>query len=389
MTGRVVSGACLMDRSLIRSNTTGTDYVLPSRKGALAACQSSADTGPILITGAAGVGKTWVLNRLAQQNPDRTWVFLDCAPCMTPEDFLYAFASAMGSTPSSGSVGMIRVAVDLSLREAREDGMPVALAFDEAHLASDMLLEEVRLLANRMGSPRGLASLVLSGQSSLARRIDSKTLRSLETRLAARVHLLPLDLTETGQMLTEIRPGLAGDRELLERLHRDSTGIPALLLRSLNRLPEASAVQKSVNMTPSQRDPEPMIPAKPPLRVEDGLIEVGWDSDSDMEPETATELVAANVSDETDRESVGDGEEPVEDHYAALQAWDEWARNQGRFDLENASTVESDEEPEDDSTDPVGRTALGTSPGLWSESKHGFGPYSQLFSRMKPLQGAD
>ncbi len=376
-----------MDRAIVRSNRMESPYVLPSRRGAMAACQEVLDGGPILLTGAAGVGKTWLLEMLAKQNGDRSWISLDCAPCMTPEDFLYTFATAMGSVPASSSVGAIRIALDLGIREAREDGMPVALAFDEAHLASDMLLEEIRLIANRMGNGRGLASLVISGQSSLSRRIDSKLLAALETRLAARVHLLPLDLTETGQILSEMRPGLASDRDLLERLHRDASGNPARLIRAINRLPDARTPMPQA----IHRDPEPMIPAKPPLRVEDGLIEVGWDSDSDSDSESETDMVPEYMSSSLVHEGVNpqNDEEPIEDHYAALQAWDEWARNQGRFDLETATLPESDELQDEDEDGPVGRTALGVAPGLWSEGKHGFGPYSQLFSRMKPLQGAE
>ena len=71
-----------------------------------------------------------------------------------------------------------------------------------------------------------------------------------------------------------------------------------------------------------------MIPSRPPIRLEDGLVEVGWDGDLEAEPTYAdspttdqeTSLPAEPHSDE----------ELVEDRYAALQAWTEWTRNRER-----------------------------------------------------------
>ena len=66
-------------------------------------------------------------------------------------------------------------------------------------------------------------------------------------------------------------------------------------------------------------------PSRPPLRVEDGLIEVGWAGDpADEEPADFDD------SDEIDEFDPEEGE-PVDDHYAALQAWAEWARNRDRL----------------------------------------------------------
>ena len=155
------------------------------------------------------------------------------------------------------------------------------------------------------------------------------------------------------------------DPDRMERWHRDSGGNPARLLRMLAReVPARKAIATAGEPSSSS---EPLVPSRPPLRVEEGLIEVGWDSE-EPEPEP------------------GMGEEPVADHYAALQAWDEWARNQGRSRVPLLPDpidpeLESDEEPEELPSEHVHATR--------AEAAQEFAPYSQLFSRAKPLQGAE
>ena len=195
-----------MDRAIVQARRADSEFVLPSRRGALAACRDALGSGPVLLTGAAGVGKTWLGRLLAAEDGRRRWVCVDAAPGMSAEDFLRAFAAAIGADAPPGSAGTVRLAVREALRAASLDGATVALVLDEAHLPTDDVLEEVRLLANRLGRDDGPAALVVSGQTLLARRLDARALDALESRLAARVHLLPLDLDEAAALL-ESRAG--------------------------------------------------------------------------------------------------------------------------------------------------------------------------------------
>ncbi|HWT78753.1 MAG TPA: hypothetical protein VN648_08105, partial [Candidatus Methylomirabilis sp.] len=79
-------------------------------------------------------------------------------------------------------------------------------------------------------------------------------------------------------------------------------------------------------------------------------------------------------------------EEMVEDHYAALQAWTEWARNRGREgSREMAGDHASSELVPSSVTSadalPVAETQR--TGGLRAESQHEHAPYSQLFSRLR------
>ena len=380
-----------MDRAIVQVREARSELVLPSRRGALAACRDALGSGPVLLTGAAGVGKTWLGRLLAAEDGHRRWVCVDAAPGMTAEDFLRAFAAAIGADAPPGSAGTVRLAVREALRAAALDGATVALVLDEAHLPTDDVLEEVRLLANRLGRDDGPAALVVSGQTLLARRLDARSLDALESRLAARVHLLPLDLDEAAALLESRGASISRDRNRLETLHRDSAGNPSRLLRHAIRLggdASGSAAALPVTPTPSiVAGSEPMIPVKPPLRVEEGLIEVGWDAEDEAEgeldPRGFVEPVAGFP------EVPSDDDEPIEDHYAALQAWGEWARNQGRTD-DKATTIDADPSEDDGDEPSVSvRSPLGTEPGLWVEGRQAFGPYSQLFSRLRPLQDAE
>jgi general secretion pathway protein A len=118
---------------------------------------------------------------------------------------------------------------------------------------------------------------------------------------------------------------------------------------------------------------ESLLPAKPPLRVEEGLIEVGWDSANEENEATTTAF-----------EEEPDEHQPIDDHYAALQAWDEWARNQGR----GASRRDPDVEGEP-SHDDYPEIESGAPEGRWADVGQSFGPYSQLFSRVRRLEEAE
>jgi len=362
-----------MDCQSTRTRPAKGPALLPSRSAALAAIRDGLAAGPVLLTGGAGVGKTLLALALAEADSSRRWIVVDAALGLSPEEFLVSVVAAAGEpVPTRGSTGAARLALASAFAASRADGRPIGLILDEAHLAPDDVLEEVRLLTNRLGRGDGPEAILISGQTPLARRMDVKPLDALESRLATRVHLLPVDLDEAATLVG----GLASDEERLERWHRDSGGNPARLRRLAAR-EAGSSKTIAISAPEPESDPasEPMIPAKPPLRVEDGLIEVGWDSD-EIEPYTPVESVVTPT----------EGDEPVADHYAALQAWDEWAKNQGRS--ADMGPADPADEFEADDVEIRDRSPLSPS-GPWADGRQGFAPYSQLFSRVKPLQGAE
>ena len=73
------------------------------------------------------------------------------------------------------------------------------------------------------------------------------------------------------------------------------------------------------------------------------MIEVGWEPTRDLYSSSEPEVLELSGNTEPAMEllerprAFPEGDEPVDDHYAALRAWSEWAKNQGRVPLSENS----------------------------------------------------
>ena len=110
------------------------------------------------------------------------------------------------------------------------------------------------------------------------------------------------------------------------------------------------------------------------------MIEVGWEPPTATEPEPLPAAAAGSQPrserGEASSTIAAGSDEAVVDHYAAIQAGNEWAENQERI----TAAVPVQPPVEEDSplpwTDPPAKVR--------AEGEHAFAPYSQLFSRLKP-----
>ncbi len=164
------------------------------------------------------------------------------------------------------------------------------------------------------------------------------------------------------------------------------------------------AAARPSKRTVIQHEPEPVRPSarpawttpliastRPPIDEGEGMIEVGWESpaveESDALPEPVpapTEPAVTPASTASAALTSPTGEEVVQDHYAALQAWTEWSKNQGRQPVaaewtEPESLAEVADREEDEGEPPRSSKP----PGVWAEAEQGFAPYGQLFTRLK------
>lgn len=393
----------------------------------------------ILMTGEPGAGKTWLASQLAGLlAPAWMTARVDLTGAMTALDFLQLVSYSVG-TPLAGGIGEARARLHSLLHDNDVDGRRWLLLIDDAHRGSALVWDEIGAVVNQAGKRGGFAAVVVLGDTELARSMATHGFREFASTVRLHLHLPPLDVDEAGELLKFAgQVPIAADREI-EELHREARGNAASLLRLArarrgfnleapppDRWPRGPVVAepRPVVTDPkrSARDEEPvmieskhpaatpsvpaaraeslrsdspsLVPAKPPIRVEEGLVEVGWDGDLEadfMEPadaEVPTEPLPT--------EEPSFNEELIDDPYAALQAWGEWAG--GHLQAGNRSVkVETSPAPGRADKSSVTRSSASDEPGgslepspaatpppvVRAESQHEFAPYSQLFTRLR------
>jgi general secretion pathway protein A len=311
-------------------------------------------------------------------------------------------------------LGAARLRIGARLRDDAVDGRRWLLIIDEVRRGTTESWEEIQALSNQLGQPAGFAAMIFLGRTELARELSMQCRAGWANRLGLHIHLPPLDLDEARTLL---RPDGRISEPELETIHRDAVGNPRAMLRVAAewgrtsrpvmvespdsahpaapplprprpggdiRIEEEAANDSPGGRTageapPASRLPS-LIPVRPPIRLEDGLVEVGWEGDLEAEvtrPESADGVMPAGS--ESD-------EELVEDRYAALQAWAEWSRNRERAapqamspTVEGAAPVDRGPYRAESSADsgPDAAASVRAEPG------HDFAPYNQLFSRLR------
>ncbi len=230
-------------------------FLPPSRAGDPELGLAALGLGPILITGDAGIGKTWMVGRWTALARDCRWIRIDLTPADGPADLYRQLARGLGIAPAVPC----RLDIADALAERDADGERHSLVIDEAHNLAPDVWEEVRVLANRLGQPDGFQHLILVGQTPLVRRFATRPLAAVEARLAAHVHLRPIDVAEAGEWLGRRHPGLdwsgrragSGPPRLRRQSRPDSSGNSAAIA---SRSPARPRPVRS-SATAGRRDP--------------------------------------------------------------------------------------------------------------------------------------
>ncbi len=378
-----------VDQERVKPAPTDPD-LFPSRREGRAAIQAAmlAGRGSVLLTGEPGVGKTTLWRSLEAERPaGMRWLAVEMSIGTGAEGLYRLIGHALRVDP--GPFGRLDL-LDLLADRASENER-WTLAVEDAQNLDAEAIDEIRILSGRIGEPGGFAAILIVGQSPLARRLALRSGAGLASRIAAHVHLRPLDADEVGLLLRQSAPDHEWPTAMADRVHLLASGLPGRVAEIAARTrPQSRIVLSPTSPTPLPQEPrsstweEPLLgPSKPPIRVEDGLIEVGWEPEIEDPSDDGHDVdFERTVAGECDGEIDLEVEERINDHYAALQAWQEWAANQGRH-----VTIEPETPAEvipDDIASPLTDSA-----NVWADEEHGFAPFGRLFARQPHVNEAE
>jgi general secretion pathway protein A len=220
--------------------------------------------GFVVVTGEVGTGKTLLLRcllRLLEESRDVSYAYLFNSR-LAPVEFLQYILSDFGIAASGKNKGELLFELGQFLVERSARKMTTVLVIDEAHLLSEELLEEVRLLSNLETYDDKLLQIVLVGQPELDQKLDSVGLRQLKQRIALRTQLEPMSLDETARYI-EQRLQIAGadsraatlfPPQTLEKVFKHSRGFPRLINSICENALIAAYAKQSWEATPEMID---------------------------------------------------------------------------------------------------------------------------------------
>jgi type II secretory pathway predicted ATPase ExeA len=197
-----------------------------------------------ILTGEVGAGKTVAARAtVAGLEPSQHQVVYCANPTIGGRGLLSLLVAALGGHPHAHRAILVPQAAEVLATAVAERGRRVLLLIDESHLLTHEQLEDLRMLTSAEMDSRSPAAVVLIGQPTLRRRLHQGVLAAVEQRIAMRVHLDGMDLSETSDYLRH-HLGLAGrsdtlfSDDALIAIHQASRGLP----RAVNNLALQSLV---------------------------------------------------------------------------------------------------------------------------------------------------
>jgi len=199
-------------------------------------------TGPGLILGASGTGKTGLVKLLAADHKDMRPLIHIVFPAISPDDLLrhvaceIATSASVSPVNSIGNDGVLREILT-SLRRLSNNGQRTLLCFDDAHhLSEESLLHVVQPLLNLAESEdHAMLAILLVGQPVLSAKI--RKLHQISERIAVTTALTGFTAAETSDYVRSslLQSGGRSDifsADALQRLYEITAGNP----RRINRL---------------------------------------------------------------------------------------------------------------------------------------------------------
>lgn len=210
-------------------------------RGRIVRCLERGD-GPAMVIGAAGMGKSLLLEVVAQNVAERfNVVRIASTQLCTRRALLQSILFGLGLPYQNRDEGELRLALVSGLEAGADRLAGTALLIDEAQALPVRLLEELRILSNLQRDGESLVRIVLAGNGALEEQFTSTELEAFNQRLAARCYLAPLSYGETHQYVRAHVAAAGGDPETtfttgaIDSVYSASDGVPRLVNQVCDR----------------------------------------------------------------------------------------------------------------------------------------------------------
>jgi type II secretory pathway predicted ATPase ExeA len=216
---------------------------LPATKKAMSSLRLLVETRGIgLLTGKSGSGKSCLLRKLLDElNGNLYKPLYICHTSVGLTEFYAHLCVALGLEPAGRKATMFRIIKDRLLQLHRQSKIHPVLVIDEAHLLSNEILCDIRLLTNFEIDSINALTVLLCGQESLNQKFGLTMLESLANSITISVRTEGLPKEETIAFIEARLTACGGNtgiftKNALTLIHQSSMGI----FRSIGTIATAS-----------------------------------------------------------------------------------------------------------------------------------------------------
>ena len=192
--------------------------------------------GPVLVIGAAGLGKTMLLEVVAQQFRDQLRpVILPSGQLCTRRALLQMILFQLELPYRDMDESELRLSLLKYLQPQGADAQRILLLVDEADSLPPRLLEELRAMANLSSGGQLQVNMVLAGNSALEEQFAEPKLELFSQRVSARCYLSAFGREETFQYVRAQVAAVGADPQSLftedglEAIFAATDGVPRLV----------------------------------------------------------------------------------------------------------------------------------------------------------------
>jgi len=186
----------------------------------------------VVLRGSDGSGKTTLLNRyLSNLDEDVFFATIDDS-CRTATGFYTTFLRQLGFKDIMGTLNELRSITKEFLVHRASIGDTVLMVIDNAHLMRPVVLDQLQWIAAARVDDRRVLSVVIAGDSSIARIIESPALQELRFRSHVDFQIRVFTEDETAEYM-HYRLDQAGNADAVEidektqsLIYRFTGGIP-------------------------------------------------------------------------------------------------------------------------------------------------------------------